>query len=491
MAVVMALTIWFQAVSMPLDPDEAAAWAERINDMALSPLDLNRATADELARLPDLSTRQAHAIVRHRLRRGPFRRIDDLLAVSGIDPVTVDAIRPFVSIRTADHWRPNGTLRLEDGRHAVWIDSGPVSAYAGPGRRVGVLTLGARDRSARLLAGHHRVSAGLGLVQHHGLRADPGPFSHHRHGLRIRSNTSVSTTGFEGLAGVARTGPIEMALFRNGGRIQVSASTFTMGGTTSSGASGADVLWMPADRPISLAVELGRHEHRYALMTDLRLQPRRRFRIGIRYLDVQTGYAAPMAMIPLRFGRNPRGERSIAAGVMVDGWSLSVTEARSRNRELPQTDTDVRFGYDSGRFLAELRHREQPSGETYSLKAGFRFREPNRIRSEWVIEARNRSIAGRAVLEITLSPHLRFWALAGVFDADSYADRLYAWEPVGHRTGRIRSWYGRGSRSAAYVEWTPADGIVFTLSGGVTRYADRWGPSAVRAETTAQCVIRF
>ena len=51
-----------------------------------APLDLNRATAEELTRLPGIGPALAGRIVAWRERHGPFPRPDSLLAVPGIGP---------------------------------------------------------------------------------------------------------------------------------------------------------------------------------------------------------------------------------------------------------------------------------------------------------------------------------------------------------------------------------------------------------------------
>ena len=50
-----------------------------------------------LAALPGVGPATAKAIVSHRSRKGPFSRLDDLLAIDGIGPKKLDAIRDLVS----------------------------------------------------------------------------------------------------------------------------------------------------------------------------------------------------------------------------------------------------------------------------------------------------------------------------------------------------------------------------------------------------------
>jgi competence ComEA-like helix-hairpin-helix protein len=62
------------------------------------PLNLNIATADQLADLPGIGPKTAQAIVEFREKSGPFRQIDDLLAIRGISRRKLAAIRPFVTV---------------------------------------------------------------------------------------------------------------------------------------------------------------------------------------------------------------------------------------------------------------------------------------------------------------------------------------------------------------------------------------------------------
>jgi len=64
------------------------------------PLNLNIATADQLAQLPGIGPKTAQAIVDFRKNSGPFRRVEDLLAIRGISRRKLDAIRPYVIVGT-------------------------------------------------------------------------------------------------------------------------------------------------------------------------------------------------------------------------------------------------------------------------------------------------------------------------------------------------------------------------------------------------------
>lgn len=67
---------------------------------AAGPLDLNTASAAELETLPRIGPALAERIVRYREEHGPFLRVEDLDAVSGIGPATVNGLRDRVTIST-------------------------------------------------------------------------------------------------------------------------------------------------------------------------------------------------------------------------------------------------------------------------------------------------------------------------------------------------------------------------------------------------------
>ena len=63
------------------------------------PLDLNAATVEQLQKLPGIGPATAKAIVRFREKSGPFRRVEDLLAIRGITKKKLEKIRPLVTVK--------------------------------------------------------------------------------------------------------------------------------------------------------------------------------------------------------------------------------------------------------------------------------------------------------------------------------------------------------------------------------------------------------
>ncbi len=62
------------------------------------PIDLNSATVEQLQQLPGIGPGTAKAIVRFREKSGPFRRVEDLLAIRGITKRRLEKLRPYVTI---------------------------------------------------------------------------------------------------------------------------------------------------------------------------------------------------------------------------------------------------------------------------------------------------------------------------------------------------------------------------------------------------------
>ena len=61
-------------------------------------VDLNRASAEELATLPGIGAAKAAAIVEFRTSSGAFASLEELEAVRGIGPAPVAKLRPHVTL---------------------------------------------------------------------------------------------------------------------------------------------------------------------------------------------------------------------------------------------------------------------------------------------------------------------------------------------------------------------------------------------------------
>lgn len=65
-------------------------------------LNLNTASAGDLTRLPGIGEGKAQAIVAWRERYGGFQAVDELLDVRGIGEATLETLRPYVTVGTAE-----------------------------------------------------------------------------------------------------------------------------------------------------------------------------------------------------------------------------------------------------------------------------------------------------------------------------------------------------------------------------------------------------
>jgi competence protein ComEA len=82
----VALMLW-TGTAGAADPDPARA-----------PIDLNRATAEELESLPGIGAAKAAAIVEAREAQGGFASLEDLESVRGVGPALMAKLRPLVVV---------------------------------------------------------------------------------------------------------------------------------------------------------------------------------------------------------------------------------------------------------------------------------------------------------------------------------------------------------------------------------------------------------
>lgn len=68
------------------------------SSVSTTPINVNTATADELATLPGIGAVTAQRIVEYRTKFGPFETVDDVTLVFGIGIATLEKIRPFITV---------------------------------------------------------------------------------------------------------------------------------------------------------------------------------------------------------------------------------------------------------------------------------------------------------------------------------------------------------------------------------------------------------
>ncbi|BDG07703.1 ComEA family DNA-binding protein [Anaeromyxobacter paludicola] len=100
-------------VGCATDPGPRRGLSGREARLAGAPIDLDRATAEDLAGVPGLSARLAAAVVADREERGPFRSVDDLARVRGIGPARLARARPW--LRAGAEGSPGNPRALSGG----------------------------------------------------------------------------------------------------------------------------------------------------------------------------------------------------------------------------------------------------------------------------------------------------------------------------------------------------------------------------------------
>jgi competence ComEA-like helix-hairpin-helix protein len=91
------------ATDLPATPSVAPSpWPEAAGAPAPEPdesrLDLNRATTDDLSRLPGVGPVLAARIVAARNVAGRFQAVDDLRGVGGLGRVKLERVRPLITV---------------------------------------------------------------------------------------------------------------------------------------------------------------------------------------------------------------------------------------------------------------------------------------------------------------------------------------------------------------------------------------------------------
>ena len=93
-------------------------------DLAAHPLDINEAPIDKLMIIPGVNLKIARAIVRYRKKVKPFENIDELKYVKGIGSVTLERMRPYVTIGSGLELGKNLY-----GNYHYWLSGGHFDTY--------------------------------------------------------------------------------------------------------------------------------------------------------------------------------------------------------------------------------------------------------------------------------------------------------------------------------------------------------------------------
>jgi len=78
---------------------EDADWLEYFWELAENPLDLNKASEYDLARIPFLAQDVIDDIIRLRRKKGELQSLDELLQIDNFSPELLEALRPFITVK--------------------------------------------------------------------------------------------------------------------------------------------------------------------------------------------------------------------------------------------------------------------------------------------------------------------------------------------------------------------------------------------------------
>ena len=94
----LALALGLVAFLATASSASAADNAASAPTLAKKTVNVNQASADELARLPRVGPSLAGKIIAHREQHGPFKRAEDLMEVKGIGEKMFTLLKPYLSV---------------------------------------------------------------------------------------------------------------------------------------------------------------------------------------------------------------------------------------------------------------------------------------------------------------------------------------------------------------------------------------------------------
>jgi len=112
-------TEWQNHLQFYLDSDENESsyeeLSEQLSGLSMKPIEVNRATVDELTLLPFLSQSQAEAIVEYRRRHDEIKSLHELMLVYGMDRQTLQLCLPFLTLGESEdrQWHFSRRIRQQ------------------------------------------------------------------------------------------------------------------------------------------------------------------------------------------------------------------------------------------------------------------------------------------------------------------------------------------------------------------------------------------
>jgi competence protein ComEA len=89
------------ALSAPALSAQSKAPAPKPAATIAAPVNLNTATAEQLATIPGVGPKMAERILDYRQKNGGFKKIEDLMNVSGVGEKSFLKMKPLITVTTA------------------------------------------------------------------------------------------------------------------------------------------------------------------------------------------------------------------------------------------------------------------------------------------------------------------------------------------------------------------------------------------------------
>ena len=88
------------ALSAPALSAQTKAPAPQAAATATAPVNLNTATAEQLATIPGVGPKRAERLIDYRQKNGGFKKVEDLMNVSGVGEKSFLKMKPLITVGT-------------------------------------------------------------------------------------------------------------------------------------------------------------------------------------------------------------------------------------------------------------------------------------------------------------------------------------------------------------------------------------------------------
>jgi competence protein ComEA len=95
---IMIAAIAAIALSAAAAGAQGRATAPKATATAAAPVNLNTATMDQLATIPGIGVKTAERIIAYRQKNGGFKKIEDLMNVSGVGEKSFLKMKPLITV---------------------------------------------------------------------------------------------------------------------------------------------------------------------------------------------------------------------------------------------------------------------------------------------------------------------------------------------------------------------------------------------------------